>query len=259
MCTSRNASASSETLRCSESTTNRGQRGLLKRLTPATPSARLNVSSSSATAPVERVRYQYVLGRPRRADGHRDSPSSARPVADEAHGAVIAHQARGQSQLLEPRRGCLRADQRGGAGDVRVQARLRGDAHRAPARRHGRAGRGIDDVVPRPSLVAPAPGRRAGGRDPAAADRDRLPLLAGHAAVVVGDIDPPALLAARRRRWRCRRRGRSGCRPRSPRAPRRRRDRRPTLSRWRRGRDARRWGRGSPSARGRARSPAIRA
>src|ERR1700681_43076 len=62
MCASRKATASSDTLRCSESNTNRGQRALLQRLTPATPNATLRVSRISDTAPVDRVRYQYVLG-----------------------------------------------------------------------------------------------------------------------------------------------------------------------------------------------------
>ena len=58
MCRHRNTIASSDTLRCSESTTKRGQRGVLKRRTSSTPSTTASVSSSSATAPVERVRYQ---------------------------------------------------------------------------------------------------------------------------------------------------------------------------------------------------------
>ena len=58
MCSTRKTIASSETLRCSESTTNRGHRGVLKRRTSSTPSAIAAVRSSSATAPVERVRYQ---------------------------------------------------------------------------------------------------------------------------------------------------------------------------------------------------------
>ena len=58
MCSTRNTIASSETLRCSESTTKRGQRGVLQRSTSITPRTIASVSSSSATAPVERVRYQ---------------------------------------------------------------------------------------------------------------------------------------------------------------------------------------------------------
>ncbi len=57
-CTPRNAIASSETLRCSVSITKRGQPGVLTRRTSSTPSTTAPVSSSSATAPVERVRYQ---------------------------------------------------------------------------------------------------------------------------------------------------------------------------------------------------------
>ena len=58
MCSARNTIASSETLRCSESITKRGQRGVLQRSTSITPSATASVSRISATAPVERVRYQ---------------------------------------------------------------------------------------------------------------------------------------------------------------------------------------------------------
>ena len=58
MCSARNTIASSDTLRCSASTTKRGQRGELQRCTSATPRAIAAVSRISATAPVERVRYQ---------------------------------------------------------------------------------------------------------------------------------------------------------------------------------------------------------
>src|SRR5436305_5310578 len=61
-CTTTNAIASSDTLRCSESTTNRGHAGVLTRRTSMIPRTIASVSSSSDTAPVERVRYQYALG-----------------------------------------------------------------------------------------------------------------------------------------------------------------------------------------------------
>ena len=70
MCTTRNASASSETLRCSESSRKRGQRAVLQRRTSRTPRTIASVSSSSATAPVERVRYQYASARRRPAEAH---------------------------------------------------------------------------------------------------------------------------------------------------------------------------------------------
>ena len=58
MCSTRNTIASSELLRCNESTTKRGNRGVLQRRRSSTPRAVAKVSSTSATAPVERVRYQ---------------------------------------------------------------------------------------------------------------------------------------------------------------------------------------------------------
>ncbi len=58
MCATRKAIASNDTLRCIESTTNRGQRGVLQRCTSITPRAIAMLSSSIAIAPVERVRYQ---------------------------------------------------------------------------------------------------------------------------------------------------------------------------------------------------------
>ena len=62
MCTPRNTSASSETLRCRESIMKRGQFAVLRRRTSATPSASEPVSSTSETAPVARVRYQAIDG-----------------------------------------------------------------------------------------------------------------------------------------------------------------------------------------------------
>ena len=62
MWTSRNAIASSETLRCTASSTNRGMFGDCSRRTFAIPSATLSVSRTSAIVPVPRVKYQYALG-----------------------------------------------------------------------------------------------------------------------------------------------------------------------------------------------------
>ena len=62
MWTARNASARSETLRCTASNTNRGTRSVCTRRTLATPIATLIVSRTSATAPVPRGRYQSALG-----------------------------------------------------------------------------------------------------------------------------------------------------------------------------------------------------
>ena len=54
----RNTSASSEALRCSPSITKRGQRGRLQAAHVHHAEREGDVSSTSATAPVERVRYQ---------------------------------------------------------------------------------------------------------------------------------------------------------------------------------------------------------
>ena len=57
-CTTSSAITSSEVSRCSESIANRGQRPAEKRSESRMPSTTLTVSSTSATAPVERDRYQ---------------------------------------------------------------------------------------------------------------------------------------------------------------------------------------------------------
>ena len=57
-CNATNAIASSDTLRCRESTTNRGHAAVLRRRTSTIPRTIANVSNRSDTAPVERVRYQ---------------------------------------------------------------------------------------------------------------------------------------------------------------------------------------------------------
>src|SRR5262249_33760361 len=62
MWTNRNTTASSDTVRCSSSDTNRGSPAMRIRLTFAMPSATLIVSRISAVAPGPRVRYHNGLG-----------------------------------------------------------------------------------------------------------------------------------------------------------------------------------------------------
>ena len=58
MWTARNAIASSDTLRCTASSTKRGKFSVCNLRTFAIPSATLSVSRISAIVPVPRVRYQ---------------------------------------------------------------------------------------------------------------------------------------------------------------------------------------------------------
>jgi hypothetical protein len=62
-CSTSSTITSSEVSRCSWSTANRGHLGATeKRTESSTPSTTEIVSSTSATAPVARARYQYALG-----------------------------------------------------------------------------------------------------------------------------------------------------------------------------------------------------
>src|SRR6478736_95151 len=60
-CTPRKTSTNSETLRCTNSTTNRGHVGLLQRNDVRIPSSTLAVRNPSVTTPVARAMYHAVL------------------------------------------------------------------------------------------------------------------------------------------------------------------------------------------------------
>ena len=79
MCTPTIASASSETFRCSASTTNRGQRPRRQRLKSTMPEHHARRQQHQrATAPAPRVRYQNA----RRTGARTFMPASSRPAAD---------------------------------------------------------------------------------------------------------------------------------------------------------------------------------
>ncbi len=108
----------------------------------------------------------------------------------------MAHQAGGQAQPVEPL-GRLRAAQdRGRAGDVRVDAARGRDAHRPPAGIGGPAGGRDDDVVQVRPVAPPGAPQGARGGQAAVPDQHHLAGLdAGRAGVkahVVGDPHPPA-------------------------------------------------------------------
>ena len=158
------------------------------------PRTTLAVSRTSVTAPVPRVAYQSADGPWVAARITPRPPLARRPAADGDRPAVGCDQARRETARAEPVRRPARQDDRGGARDVRVDARPRGDADRPPARGGGAAGSGVDDVV---GVRGPAPDGGARGGEAAAGDRDRLRRRVGRRAVVVGDADEPA---GRRRR-----------------------------------------------------------
>src|ERR1035437_2596630 len=154
MWTTRNAIASSETLRCTASSTNRGRLAVRRRRTLATPIATLSVSRTSAIVPVPRVRYQYALG-----------PAAARvsitgcprpgsgPARDDRGGCWLGgRRGRRLGRLLEPApvaraargraaagaRGRLAGGGAGGRGGAAVERARCGD--RDQARQRDRAG-----------------------------------------------------------------------------------------------------------------------
>ena len=203
MCRARNAIASSDTLRCSESTTKRGQRVVLKRRTSSTPSTTAPVSSISATTPVERV----MIPRRRSARPRRLARSSlhlqriARPVADAGHTTAArlpggpAGPARAASRPLPAPRTSV------AVAAMFASAQLA--AATLTVRQVVAAGLPVRGsmmwciVSPR---VAPATHGDARRGKASGADRDRLPGRARVAAVIVGHVNAPAARRAGARR-----------------------------------------------------------
>ena len=273
MCTARNAIASSETLRCSASTMNRGQRGELQRRTSTTPST-IASGEQDQRDRAGRAGQVPVGARPGAREhgscrekpptgggplGRRAGVGRARgPAAEREHVAALVDEPRGQRLRGEPRGAC---SPRTSAAVVAMFASAQSPAATLTVRQGPRAGAPVAGsmmwcIVC--SAVAPAPHRRARGGEAARADRDRLPGRRGVAAVVVGDADRASRPAARRPPWRCRRRGSTSApQPQPPRRP-RRRGRPPTLSRSRRGRAGSARARAPRRSRGRSRSPASR-
>ena len=116
-------SASSVRLRWRPATTKRGQRVLRQRVTPATPSTTIAVSSSSETTPKPRVA------------NHSACELTPRPPASRPRRCSRRRRSRGVQAAsgLEPGRRVVEQERRG-ARDVRVDARLRRHADRPPRR-----------------------------------------------------------------------------------------------------------------------------
>ena len=188
MCRPRKTSASSEMLRCSPMTRNRGQIGVETRPAVSRPSAVVAVSSRRATMPAALVAYH--------------SPGPLKliwPRSDGHDCAGRADQACWQSEAGEPARRCRRPDDRGSAGRVRVNATGCGNAGRRPAAVGRPPGARVENVVH--PLAAVPPCARTGARRGEAAIPERDHRMAAVARRVRNDLDPPSC-RRRQTRWR---------------------------------------------------------
>ena len=171
MCSPRKTTTSSEALRCSRSTTNRGHPSARQRRTSTMPSATLIVSSNRLTAPVPRLRYHMALplalaaaitrAPPRGASRRRGRPGRhARPAgrADACAPATRAQPPRGRPQR------CSRCSRRRRAAATLIH----------PPRLGRRLTGTRVEMMQLPARPGPAPRRRAGGQS-AGGDADRLP------------------------------------------------------------------------------------
>ncbi len=213
----RNTIASSETLRCSESTTKRGQRGVLQ--TPDVDDAEHDGQRQQQQRDdAGRARQVPVGAAADDREWQRSIPRlAALARADRCAGQCADRRDRAVAARLQPRRQ-LELGRASPAPSGRARARrwqamfasaqlVGGHADRAPARVRWGPGRGVDDVVHRAAFVTPTPDGRARRRQAARADRDRLPGRCGVAAVVVGHVDAPAAAPVPVRPSRCRRQG----------------------------------------------------
>ena len=127
------------------------------------------------TAPVARVRYQRALG-PTVASGIRARRMlSLGPAGGKRDGAVDGDQARREAGALEP--APVRRSPRTIAAVLAMFASTQHAAATLTVRQHalGRAAaRRVEDVVELAVAARPAPNRRAGGGEAAAAQRDGL-------------------------------------------------------------------------------------
>ena len=185
MCTARNATTSSDRLRCSIAVANRGTCGAPARLCAVMPSTRLAVSRTSDTAPVPRARYQSSLF-------VTSMRSLGRPLACRDDGARRADEAGRQRASIEPVDGGFALHDAGGRRHVRIDAGRGRHADRAPDRERRCAGRRIDDVMHRAVAAPPDPDRRARGRQASLRDRDRLAVGVRCRSVVIGDAYAPS-------------------------------------------------------------------
>ena len=107
--------------------------------------------------------------------------------------AVVAHQARGQADAAPASRRLAPRGQIAAVLAMLASAQLA--AATLTVRQAPRAGAPVAGSMMWCICVSPSGAsadRRAGGRETAACDRDRLSGRVGRAAVVVGDMDPPA-------------------------------------------------------------------
>ena len=184
-------------------TTKRGQSRRSRRPTPAMPSTTLALSRISATAPVERVRYQRALG-PAAASIVSRGRAASRPSGSRSRRRRRAGRA---GRVLEPCRRPLAANDRGGAGDVGVDACRCGDADRPPVLARGSARRRVENMVEALRAANPAAKRRARGGKASGGDRNRLTGAAPRRAGCPRRRERSSPRPEWRRRWRCRRRG----------------------------------------------------
>ena len=176
---------SSDRLRCSACSVNRGQRA------PATRPVWVRAEHRR-----RRQQQQRRRGRSRGWRTRGSVPSQILSLFGPARGgrdrAVEVDEPRRQVALLEPRRGVRTQDDRGGARGVGVDAGRGRDAHGPPAGVRHVARARVDDVVHGPS--GPSPGADCGSRrgDGARDDGDGRVGVDECLDVVVADGDPPA-------------------------------------------------------------------
>ena len=198
MCSARKTIASSDTLRCSESTRKRGQRGRAQ--APARRSRRARSRRSTAAAP-RRPSSGSGTSRARSGVAQRHVHAATRLF-------MAAERLAGQSPtvrdaLVRSRAGGPAARAPRATPERRRPARTRPSwrcSHRCRWRRRrspfataprGRSRGGVDDVVHGAPVLAPAPDRRARGRKAAGEDtRPSAPGAEAVAAVVVGHANP---------------------------------------------------------------------
>ena len=148
--------------------TNRGTRRAGRPPRARTPSTVVIVSSTRATTPVARLRYQRtgpsvmtlssgILG------------AGSGPAADGDHGAVARHETRRDPALVQPGRRLPAQHHRCGARRVGRNTGRAGGGHRPPHFGGGPAGAGVQDVMAGDAAMAPAPDPGARGGEPTGA------------------------------------------------------------------------------------------
>ncbi len=176
---------SSDRLRWTSWERNRGHRSVVHPTEATTPTTRVAVNSTSATRPLERVRYQSALLLEAEASSAVWTPNGItgtgipplvnpratrpprRPSRPRGPGAPGGAGAASHA-------GCCIAEHHGrGRGDVGVDAGPGGHRDRAPARADRQSGGRVDQVVHAGAAEGPVAAADAGGGEPARLDRDR--------------------------------------------------------------------------------------